>query len=33
MTCVDNRSLKFEITLGKGKVELNSADALGLMSA
>lgn len=29
MICVDNRSLKFTITPGKGKVELNSVDALG----
>ncbi len=28
MICVDNRSLKFTITLGKGKVELNPVDAL-----
>lgn len=29
MICVDISSLKFEITLGKGMVELNSVDALG----
>lgn len=29
MICVDNSSLKFTITPGKGKVELNSVDALG----
>lgn len=29
MIHVDNSSLKFEITLGKGMVELNSVDALG----
>lgn len=28
MICVDNRSLKFTITLGKGKVELKPVDAL-----
>ncbi len=32
MTCVDNSSLKFEIMPGKGKVELNPVDALGLIS-